>query len=468
MTTAACWPPCARSPTTRSASRSRRGSCSGTSRAAIAKVITPVEPDPDRRRRRSGVHRRPAPRRQNPDRERSGSSGTIRGRAAVRAGTGPRSSIMEGWKRGSADTDAASRTRPRSHRHRAGGALRVDVHQRQPLAQAGARPAPAARASRSRPRCPRVRRARSRTTAVDQAVNIIRNRVDGLGVAESTVTRQGTGAGSTILVEVPGKNQKDLGPKIGKTAKMSFREVLLSCPSRGRGRAVAVGDRQRNDQSQREPDARRPRSPRPPSATSSSNGRPATGLKAAPRAVRARRRALTASASAATTGDATATCASGLNGPTVGDRTGGGRRGVRRARLQQGHRPEHRPRGRREREPRHLRGGRHREVHPRPAASSRARTCPARRRSSTRVRTAAAIPTWTVLLNFNSDGAKVFGDTTRALVRQALGHRRQPVRHRPRRPGQLGARRSTGRSSTARRRSPATSPSRAPTTSPTC
>jgi preprotein translocase subunit SecD len=64
-------------------------------------------------------------------------------------------------------------------------------------------------------------------TAVDQAVNIIRQRVDGIGVAEASVTRQGSGADSTIVVEVPGKNE-NLYSKIGETAKMSFRTVLLS------------------------------------------------------------------------------------------------------------------------------------------------------------------------------------------------------------------------------------------------
>jgi preprotein translocase subunit SecD len=65
-------------------------------------------------------------------------------------------------------------------------------------------------------------------TAVDQSVNILRQRVDGLGVAESSVTKQGSGANSTIVIEVPGQNDKDLYNKVGKTAKMSFRNVLLS------------------------------------------------------------------------------------------------------------------------------------------------------------------------------------------------------------------------------------------------
>src|SRR5437763_12290460 len=64
--------------------------------------------------------------------------------------------------------------------------------------------------------------------AVNQAVNVIRQRVDGLGVAESTVTKQGSGASSVIVVEVPGASRKDLYDSIGTTAKLSFRKVLKS------------------------------------------------------------------------------------------------------------------------------------------------------------------------------------------------------------------------------------------------
>ncbi len=66
--------------------------------------------------------------------------------------------------------------------------------------------------------------------AVNQAVEIIRARVDGQGVAEASVTKQGSGANSTIVVEVPGQNEQDLFDKIGKTAKLGFRPVLRSGP----------------------------------------------------------------------------------------------------------------------------------------------------------------------------------------------------------------------------------------------
>ena len=42
------------------------------------------------------------------------------------------------------------------------------------------------------------------TAAVDQAVSIIRQRVNSLGVAESEVTAQGSGANRQIVISVPG------------------------------------------------------------------------------------------------------------------------------------------------------------------------------------------------------------------------------------------------------------------------
>jgi preprotein translocase subunit SecD len=42
--------------------------------------------------------------------------------------------------------------------------------------------------------------------AIDQAVTIIRHRVNSLGVAESEVTSQGTGANRQIVISVPGES----------------------------------------------------------------------------------------------------------------------------------------------------------------------------------------------------------------------------------------------------------------------
>ena len=58
---------------------------------------------------------------------------------------------------------------------------------------------------------------------LDQAVEIIRNRVDGLGVAEPEVTRQG----GNILVQLPGVEDQDRALElIGQTAELRFRPVI--------------------------------------------------------------------------------------------------------------------------------------------------------------------------------------------------------------------------------------------------
>lgn len=60
---------------------------------------------------------------------------------------------------------------------------------------------------------------------LDQAVEIIRQRVDGLGVAEPEVTRQG----GNILVQLPGVDDKDRALElVGQTAELRFRPVLTA------------------------------------------------------------------------------------------------------------------------------------------------------------------------------------------------------------------------------------------------
>jgi preprotein translocase subunit SecD len=62
--------------------------------------------------------------------------------------------------------------------------------------------------------------------AIDQAVEIIRLRVDGKGVAESEVKSQGSGANRQIVVSLPGVTSRELVDAVGKTAEMRFRQVL--------------------------------------------------------------------------------------------------------------------------------------------------------------------------------------------------------------------------------------------------
>ena len=60
---------------------------------------------------------------------------------------------------------------------------------------------------------------------LQQTVTIIRQRVDGLGVAEAEVTTQGSGDGAVIVVSVPGVNQDRVVDLVQKTALLDFRPV---------------------------------------------------------------------------------------------------------------------------------------------------------------------------------------------------------------------------------------------------
>jgi preprotein translocase subunit SecD len=62
--------------------------------------------------------------------------------------------------------------------------------------------------------------------AIDQAVSIIRQRVNSLGVAESEVASQGTGANRQIVISVPGESGRRVIELVGQTAELRFRQVL--------------------------------------------------------------------------------------------------------------------------------------------------------------------------------------------------------------------------------------------------
>ena len=60
-----------------------------------------------------------------------------------------------------------------------------------------------------------------------QAVNIIRGRVDALGVAEPEISRQG----NNIIIDLPGVKDRDKALQIvGQTAELRFRGVLQTLP----------------------------------------------------------------------------------------------------------------------------------------------------------------------------------------------------------------------------------------------
>jgi preprotein translocase subunit SecD len=54
--------------------------------------------------------------------------------------------------------------------------------------------------------------------AIDQAVSIIRQRVNSLGVAESEVTAQGSGTNRQIVISVPGDSGRRVVDLVGQTA----------------------------------------------------------------------------------------------------------------------------------------------------------------------------------------------------------------------------------------------------------
>lgn len=60
---------------------------------------------------------------------------------------------------------------------------------------------------------------------LQQAVDIIRQRVNGLGVAEAEVATQGTGANSAIIVSVPGVSEQGIADILKQTAALDFRPV---------------------------------------------------------------------------------------------------------------------------------------------------------------------------------------------------------------------------------------------------
>jgi preprotein translocase subunit SecD len=63
---------------------------------------------------------------------------------------------------------------------------------------------------------------------IDQAINIIRSRVDAVGVAEPDITRQG----GNIVVQLPGvKDQQRALDLVGTTAELRFRPVLQELPT---------------------------------------------------------------------------------------------------------------------------------------------------------------------------------------------------------------------------------------------
>lgn len=64
------------------------------------------------------------------------------------------------------------------------------------------------------------------SASIAKAVDIIRQRVNGLGVAEADVATEG----NNIVVSVPGKGRSDVIKLVGTTAQLRFRQVLQEAP----------------------------------------------------------------------------------------------------------------------------------------------------------------------------------------------------------------------------------------------
>ena len=69
--------------------------------------------------------------------------------------------------------------------------------------------------------------------AIDQAVSIIRQRVNSLGVAEAEVTAQGSGPNRQIVISVPGDSGRRVVDLVGQTAELRFRQVLAESSALG-------------------------------------------------------------------------------------------------------------------------------------------------------------------------------------------------------------------------------------------
>ncbi|MEY9835452.1 protein translocase subunit SecD [Streptacidiphilus sp. EB103A] len=67
------------------------------------------------------------------------------------------------------------------------------------------------------------------STSMSEAVSILQQRVNGMGVSEATVQTEGS---DTIVVTIPkGNNTQQIEDEVGTTAKLYFRPVLAEAPS---------------------------------------------------------------------------------------------------------------------------------------------------------------------------------------------------------------------------------------------
>ncbi len=82
-----------------------------------------------------------------------------------------------------------------------------------------------------------VKGAKASSETIDQAISIIRQRVDGVGVAEPDITRQG----SNVVIQLPGVKDTDrVLALVGQTAQLRFRPVISTQPKPAAGQPDPV------------------------------------------------------------------------------------------------------------------------------------------------------------------------------------------------------------------------------------
>lgn len=119
------------------------------------------------------------------------------------------------------------------------------------------------------------------TDQLNQAVAIIRQRVDGLGVAESEVTVQGSGASAAIVISVPGSVEQDrLVELVGRTAQLAFRPVEAIANPEGIDPDAVATDQPSESASPTTPQV----SPTPTDATATPSASPSAEETASPEA----------------------------------------------------------------------------------------------------------------------------------------------------------------------------------------
>ncbi|WP_026341862.1 protein translocase subunit SecD [Actinomadura atramentaria] len=106
---------------------------------------------------------------------------------------------------------------------------------------------------------------------MDQAVKIMNRRVNGLGVSDAEVAKQGS---NNIVVNVPGEGQARVVQLIGTTAKLQFRQVFAVTDGKPVQLQGATPDKEKKPGTSA--------SPGTPKATSTPRGRAVTGALAAP------------------------------------------------------------------------------------------------------------------------------------------------------------------------------------------